>query len=155
MKLPIYGYFALGCEQMPSCTFFGHRDCPDDVKTSLMRALCSLITEQGVCNFYVGNQGNFDALALSALRELKKVYPNITYTVVLAYYPPPSGVYDPLETIFPDEVACAPRRFAIDRRNRFLLAQSDYVICYVQHTASGAARFTSMAQRQGKTVIRL
>lgn len=57
---------------MPVCTFFGHRDCPETIKPRLREVLVDLITNQSVDMFYVGNQGRFDALVRSVLRELKK-----------------------------------------------------------------------------------
>lgn len=62
---------------MAACTFFGHRDCPDTIKEKLREALTDLIEHHGVNLFYVGNQGNFDAIARSVLGELKKQYPHI------------------------------------------------------------------------------
>lgn len=52
---------------MAACTFFGHRDCPDTIKEKLREALTDLIEHHGVNLFYVGNQGNFDAIARSVL----------------------------------------------------------------------------------------
>ena len=68
------------------CTFFGHRDAPPEIKPLLREVLVDLIERQGVKHFYVGNQGNFDAMALRLLKEFEKPY-SITYDVVLAYLP--------------------------------------------------------------------
>lgn len=70
-----------------SCTFFGHRSCPVEIKEKLYHILENLIINQGVTVFYMGNQGAFDKMARSVLCELCKKYPHITYTVVLAYLP--------------------------------------------------------------------
>ena len=59
---------------MPVCTFFGHRDCPETVKTNLFSAIEKLITLNDVRIFYVGNHGNFDRLVVSVLKELKNKY---------------------------------------------------------------------------------
>ena len=72
---------------MSSCTFFGHRECPDSIKAQLRAALIDLVTNHDADMFYVGNQGQFDAIVRSVLREMKKEYPQINYTVVLAYMP--------------------------------------------------------------------
>ena len=61
---------------MAACTFFGHRDCPETVKPKLREVLVDLITNRGVDMFYVGHQGQFDAMVRSVLQELKKAYPN-------------------------------------------------------------------------------
>lgn len=72
---------------MAVCTFFGHRDCPETIKPRLREVLIDLICNQGVNTFYVGNQGQFDGIVRSVLRELEKEYPEIHYAVVPAYMP--------------------------------------------------------------------
>lgn len=69
------------------CTFFGHRDTPDSIRIPLTAVLEYLIQNTGVQEFYVGNQGNFDRLVYQALENLKPVYSQITYHVVLPYLP--------------------------------------------------------------------
>ena len=70
---------------MSICTFFGHRLCPATLEAELRSVLRDLIEYHGVDTFYIGNQGAFDGMALAVLRELAHLYPQITYTVVLAY----------------------------------------------------------------------
>ena len=54
------------------CTFFGHRDAPPKIKPALRQVLLDLIERQGVNQFYVGNHGNFDAMARSLLAEFEQ-----------------------------------------------------------------------------------
>lgn len=68
-------------------TFFGHSDAPDTLKDKLKDVLVDLITNWGADLYYVGNNGNFDRLVISVLKELKGIYSNIEYRVVLAYMP--------------------------------------------------------------------
>ena len=56
---------------MARCTFFGHRDCPESIKPKLRGVLEELITNHDVDMLYVGNQGQFDAIVRSVLKELK------------------------------------------------------------------------------------
>ena len=60
---------------MASCTFFGHRECPDTIKVKLREVLIDLIANNDVDMFYVGNQGRFDSIVRGVLRNLKKEYP--------------------------------------------------------------------------------
>ena len=48
-----------------------------------------------------------------------------------------------------------PPRFAIARRNGWMLKQADFVVTYVTHDWGGAAQFAEKARRQGKTVLNL
>ena len=68
---------------MATCTFFGHRDCPETIKPKLRSTIIDLIENHNVDMFYVGNQGQFDAMVRSALKKLKQEYPHIDYAVVL------------------------------------------------------------------------
>lgn len=137
-------------------TFFGHRQMLENVQPLLRQTLETLITQQGADIFYVGHQGAFDSLVLRNLKALKTVYPHITYTVVLAYLPTENSEMDMKDepTLYPDGLESVPRRFAIVHRNRWMIEHSDLVISYVK-SPGGAAQFTALAEKRGKTVIRL
>ena len=137
---------------MSVCTFFGHRDCPDCLRPRLREAVKELIRDAGVDTFYVGNQGRFDAMALGVLRELGRVYPHIRYGVVLAYLP--QGETVP-EAMFPEGLERVPPRYAISRRNDWMLNRADFVVTYVTHTWGGAAGYEKRAEKLGKHLIPL
>ena len=139
---------------MIACTFFGHRDCPDSIRPRLRSVLIDLIENQQVDTFYVGRQGSFDALVYATLCELSAEYPHIRYAVVLERLSGKS-TDDFTETLFPEEMENVPPRFAIDRRNNWMLQQADFVVVYVTHTWGGAAKFAGKAEKQGKIVINL
>ena len=139
---------------MPACTFFGHRDCPDEIKSKLRTILVALITDHNVTMFYVGNQGQFDAIVRSILCELKEEYPQINYSVVLAYMPSEKTEYDDYsETMLPEGIESVHPHYAISWRNNWMLQQSDYVVTYITHSWGGAAKYAERAKRQQKTVI--
>ena len=141
---------------MTVCTFFGHRDCPELVKPRLREVLTDLITINGVDTFYVGNQGRFDGIVRSVLRELAKEYPEIHYAVVLAYLPGKKNEYDDFsDTMLPEGIETVHPRYAIEWRNRWMLQRVDFVVTYIAHPWGGAAKFAEQAKRQGKTVINL
>ena len=137
------------------CTFFGHRDTPPEIKTLLRQVISELIEKQGVRRFYVGNQGNFDAMARSLLAEFEQTH-GIRYEIVLAYLPRQE---DPLRdtdhTLLPEGIENVPPRFAIEYRNKWMIAHSDIVITYVTRSFGGAAKFKEMAQKKKRTVIEL
>ena len=141
---------------MASCTFFGHRECPDLIKTQLRDVLIDLITNHNVDAFYVGNQGQFDAIVRGVLRELKNEYPQINYAVVLAYMPGKQNEYeDYSDTMLPEGIESVHPRYAISWRNNWMLQQSDYVVTYITHSWGGAAQFVEKAKRQKKIVINI
>lgn len=141
---------------MAACTFFGHRECPGSVKTKLREVLVDLIEDHGVEMFYVGNQGQFDAMVLSTLRELKKVYPQTDYAVVLAYMPGKQSEYDDYsDTMLPEGIEFVRPRYAISWRNNWMLRQSEYVVTYITHSWGGAAQYAQRAKSQKKIVFPL
>lgn len=138
-----------------ACTFFGHRDVPDGIYPKIVRSIEYLVTEKSVKDFYVGHNGKFDALAAKALKYVSEKYP-ISYSIVLAYMPNNSKnsyiEYD--KSVYPEGMENCPPRFSIDRRNRWMLSKSDYVIAYVWRLG-GARKYFDIASKAGKTVINL
>ena len=143
---------------MSVCTFFGHHDCPSEVKPKLREILTDLIENHSVDVFYVGSKGAYDRMVRSVLRELAQEYVHIHYAVVLERMPGKQNEDHPedfSDTMLPEGIETVPPRFAIVWRNKWMLRQSDYVVTYVTHSWGGAAQFVSLAERQKKTVIRL
>ena len=141
---------------MPSGTFFGHRDCPETIKPRLREVLIDLITNHNVDMFYVGNQGRFDAIVRSVLRELKKEYPQINYAVVLAYMPGKLTEYDDYsDTMLPEGIESVHPRYAISWRNNWMLRQSDYVVTYITHSWGGAYQFSRKAKSLEKIIVNI
>ena len=136
-------------------TFFGHKDTPKEIEPTLRTTLVDLIENHDATKFYVGNNGNFDTMVRRQLENLSQTYP-ITYNIVLAYLPTKKSEYDDYtNTILPEGIETAPKRFAISYRNKWMIQQSDVVVTYVTHSFGGAAQFKEMAEKQGKTLIEL
>ena len=137
------------------CTFFGHRDAPPGIKSSLRQVILDLIERQGVKQFYVGNHGSFDAMARSLLAEFEQTH-GISYEIVLAYLPIQEvPLCDADHTLLPEGIETVPRRFAIEYRNKWMIDRSDIVIAYVTRSFGGAAKFRDIAKKKRKTVIDL
>lgn len=134
-------------------TFFGHSDSPESIRPQIKETIRKTI-ENGEKVFYVGNQGSFDRMATGVLAEIKEEYPDIEYYVVFAYLPDSNKLYN-CPTIFPEKAATAPKRFAISKRNDWLIENSDTVITYVKYTTGGAAKFKEKAEKKNKTVINI
>lgn len=141
---------------MTACTFFGHRDCPETIKTKLREVLVDLIIYHDVDMFYVGHQGLFDAYVHSELKRLKLEHPQINYAVVMAYMPGKQTEYDDYsDTMLPEGIEAVHPRYAISWRNYWMLRQSDYVVTYITHRWGGAYKFSEKARKQQKNVINI
>ena len=135
-------------------TFCGHRDVFDKegkIRTWLMETVENLI-HRGADLFYLGGYGGFDRMAASVVREMKQAYPQIESVLVLPFLDSKldtSGydgtVYPPLETV--------PRRFAILKRNEFMVREADVLVAYVIYEWGGAYKTLSFARRKKKEII--
>lgn len=134
-------------------TFCGHGriNRPEELSSWLDMILPSLI-EGGADTFYLGGYGDFDGMAASAVRRQKETYPHIESVLVLAYLNTDRGadgydatVYPPLEKV--------PRRYAIVKRNEWMVSVSDVVISGVKHGWGGAAKTLEFARRKRKVIF--
>ena len=142
-------------------TFCGHSDFlfSDDVKQQLKNILVSEIIKNPTCKFYLGGYGDFDSLCLRTLRELKKEFQSIELIFITPYI---DKNYSKLEfakyhyddVIFPP-LECVPRRFAILKRNEWMVDEADLVIAYVMYSWGGAAKTLEYANRKKKQIINL
>lgn len=137
---------------MPACTFFGHRECPSEIKTALTAVLTELIAE-GVDCFYVGDSGGFDKTAFRVLLELKEVYPDIRINRVLAYFPK-DRLYSEY-SLLPEGIETVMPRFAINYRNNYMLSRADVVVAYKLYNTGGASKYVNKAERRGIRVINI
>ena len=142
-------------ERNKTCCFFGHRDIPNNIRSELISIIKKLIQEDGVINFLVGNQGGFDSLVLSTLKEISYQNPEISYNVVLAYLPDNKSIPIDAPTLYPEGIENVPKRFCISWRNNWLIEHSQYVICYISHITGGAAQFVNKAERKGRLIYNL
>ena len=135
-------------------TFCGHREVqePEKVQKWLYETVSGLILE-GADVFYLGGYGEFDRMALSVVNKTKEAHPDVRAILVLPYLDRSmdldaydGSVYPPLEKV--------PRRYAISRRNRWMVDQADVVVAYVIHEWGGAATTLRYAEAKKKTIIR-
>ena len=141
-----------------TCALFGHKESPDSIKPLLEKEIRKLIENEGYEEFLVGNQGRFDAMVYTTLKRLQSEYPAIRCYVVLAYMPGRNTEYatiDYTDTIFPEGLETVPRRFAISRRNKWIVENSNAVICYVNHTWGGAYQAVILAEKKNLSIINL
>ncbi|MBQ7224809.1 MAG: hypothetical protein IJX06_04590 [Clostridia bacterium] len=142
-------------------TFFGHSNClfNDDIKKQLKNILLDEIIKNPTCKFYLGGYGDFDVLCLKTLRELKHDFPTIEIIFItpyidknyskleLAKYYYDDVIFPPLESV--------PRKFAILKRNEWMVEGASLVIAYVMYSWGGAAKALEYAKRKKKRIINI
>lgn len=142
-------------------TFCGHSQVifTDEEKSVLRNILVDEINKNPTCKFYLGGYGDFDGLCLRTLKDLKNdsldielifitPYLDKNYSkLVLAKYYYDDVIFPPIESV--------PRKFAILKRNEWMVEQADLVIAYVKYSWGGAAKALEYAKRKKKRIINL
>ena len=138
-----------------TATFIGHKECygvnSEDVRTEIIKLI-----EAGVTDFMSGGMGNFDWMCARIVYDLKKTYPQINNYLVIPYL-----TFTILEEKYFDSIVY-PEGFekyhfkaAIPARNKYLVDNSAYALCYVTHGWGGAAQTYERAVKKGLTIINL
>ena len=136
------------------CCFFGHRDAESNVKEVLKSTVVMLIKE-GVTDFYVGNNGKFDYYVQQTLGELISKGYNIKVTVVLSYIDEVAICLDQKYTLYPNGLDKTPLRFAISKRNDYMISVSKVAIIHVRHSFSNTHKLCEKAKKKGLRVIEI
>ena len=140
---------------MRSCTFIGHKDCPQEIKEKLCETVEDLIVNSDVRRFYVGTHGSFDRLVYKVLCDFESKY-EIEIIVVLSYlYHKKDVYYDLSKTVFPEEVDKADKKYAIIRRNEFMIKRSQVLVCYVNNMVSNSYKYMTQASKKGLRIINI
>ena len=137
-----------------NCTFFGHRDATEDVKKRLKEAILYLVNTEGVRSFMVGNNGNFDYYAQCVLQKIKKEGENISFKIVLSKIDE-MALTDQSQTIFPEGFEKNLPRFAISKRNEWLIKNASFIIAYVKNKYSNSAKLVAKCAKKGLRIINL
>ena len=134
-------------------TFCGHREVrePEKVRKWLYETVEGLILEGADC-FYLGGYGQFDSMAAGVVRGLKMKYQQIRCILVLPYLDKKydasgydESLYPPLENV--------PKRYAISKRNEYMVDHADVIVAYVVYSFGGARQTLEYAKRKQKRVI--
>ncbi len=143
-------------------TFVGHSTLPGehDLYDKLRKSILELVPKDEKISFYCGGYGEFDELCAKVCRDLKPEFPFSELIYVTPYlkedkkirWSVESGKYDlvvypPLETV--------PYKYAIIKRNQWMVCQADLIFSYVTVSWGGAAKTLAYAKRQNKKIIYL
>jgi uncharacterized phage-like protein YoqJ len=145
-------------------TFCGHKDIDDRqlILNKLIETLEPYFKGETQLIFYCGGYGGFDSVASQAIDVLRNKHTEVKVEkIFVALYITPTYqeemsdmkkfyddvVYPPLENV--------PLRFAISRRNKWIVENSDIVIAYIKHSWGGASKTLEYAKRKHKQIINI
>ena len=143
-------------------SFAGHSfvSSHDKVKELVKRIIRDIITDDEAVSCYLGGYGDFDNICASACRELKEKFPKIELVYITPYLNSSAlerikvnekfGLYD--TSIYPP-LEKVPPKFAISRRNEWMIKSADIAIFYVNHRYGGAYKSLVAAERNKKKII--
>lgn len=145
-------------------TFVGHGtlNISPELSAKIRKTIENNIIDQEYVAFYCGGYGDFDNHCARLCREIKTNHPQCEVVFVTPYLTPSqqtkmmylldnklydTTVYPPLENVIP--------RFAISKRNEWMIDKADLIIAFVNHEYGGAQKTLKYAQRKKKRIINL
>ncbi len=143
-------------------SFAGHSKIQNaqTLRSRLREILCKIIEENEIITFYCGGYGDFDLLCGRVLFELKK-----EGLPLQSFYITPYLVGDPrlkdqafldlYDGVIYPPLEVTPPRFAILKRNQWMIDNSDLLLAYVIYSFGGAAKTRAYAEKKGKPVINI
>lgn len=147
-------------------SLFGHRiiEYYNTVESKLYELLRIIMQrENREIEFLVGRNGDFDLMAASVVRKLKKETgkDNAFLTLVLPYETAElrnntesfESYYDSIEIC--EASANQNFKYAIVARNRDMIDRSDLVVVYVKNESGGAYQSLKYAEKNQKRIINL
>lgn len=142
-------------------TFCGHSDYSEhkEDEERLLLLLETLANGQHV-DFYLGGYGKFDAFAKKCAEKYKKTHSDAKIIFITPYLNKwlderkdyIEKEYD--EILYP-ELEQTPLKFAISKRNEWMVKQADYVFAYVNTHYGGAYNALLYAAKHNKPYMNL
>lgn len=143
------------------CCFSGHSELYDTniIYKNIIYSVEKLITDNDIREFWVGDYGAFDRLASKAVRELKGKYTEIQLKLVIPYIT--KRINDNKEIYYKDydDIFIAdipektPHKLQIIKCNQYMINNSAFLICYVEHSYGGASKTLEFAKKNEKLQI--
>lgn len=148
-----------------TCCFTGHREIPNKeqaiIKAKIKEKIIKLI-ENGVTYFGTGGARGFDTLAAEVILELKVLYPHIKLILVLPCANQAKGwnhedkvKYDHIKSKA-DKIKILSQSYysgCMHARNRHMVDNSAYCVCYCKKTTGGTAYTIDYAIKNKLNVI--
>ncbi len=145
-------------------TFIGHGTLliNSELTKKLIYAIKASVADSNSVSFYCGRYGNFDNHCALVCHKLKSEIPNSEVVYITPYltdshqekikFLKDSKIYD--TSIYPP-IEKTPPRFAISKRNEWMVLQADVIIAYVDRNYGGAYKALEYARRKKKHIINL
>lgn len=128
--------------------FIGHNECYVVSVQQVEQAIINLINK-GVTVFMSDGQGGFDRMCAGCVHRLKKQYPDIINCLVIPYLTFTvfdKNIFD--DIIYPEGFEKHHFKAAIPARNKYMVDNAAFAICYVTHGWGYAAKTYERAKKR-------
>ncbi len=142
-------------EKEKTALFIGHNECYGVTSGDIEQAIETAI-KSGITVFLNGGQGGFDRMCASCLHRQKKRYPHIISCLVIPYLD--FNIFDKdlfNEIIYPEGFENKHYKYAIPARNKYMVENASYAICYVTHSWGGAAKTFELAKKKNLKIVNI
>ncbi|MBO5357445.1 MAG: hypothetical protein J6A95_06715 [Clostridia bacterium] len=138
-------------------TFCGHSDFirKDEYEQRILDILEKETGDSGA-EIYLGEYGAFDSFAYECSKKFQQTHKNVSLVFITPYL---LGIandkkarYDNI--IYP-ELERVPKRYAILKRNEYMIEKADVVIAFVNRNYGGAYKSYNYAKRKNKKLYNL
>lgn len=150
-----------------TCCFTGHRNLPIEkyqlITKRLEEQIIALIKNE-VCYFGVGGALGFDTLAAQTILKLKLVYPHIRLILILPCKEQ-TAKWKTKDIIIYNDIKSKCDKFVYTsehyykgcmfKRNRHLVDNSGYCICYMNKNIGGTAYTVNYAKERGLQIYNI
>lgn len=135
--------------------FCGHSTyIPNAADEKEVLAVLERVVGDVPCEFFLGEYGSFDSFAYGCAKKYKEKHPASKLFFITPYLNQEKMqfqaerfdgiIYPPLEYV--------PPRYAIVKRNKWIVEQADLIFAHITHEYGGAYTMYCYAKRKGKTV---
>ncbi|MBQ4099077.1 MAG: hypothetical protein IJC87_03005 [Clostridia bacterium] len=137
-------------------SFFGHANfsCDEQFFIQTVQTLQEIIGDSEV-EFFVGSYGNFDSFGLKCAKEIKLQRADVKITRVTPYLNKEYAKDKLIDGNLYPEIEHVPPKFAIIKRNEWVIDKSDIVIFYMKFSTKKTYDFYLYAKRKNKRIINL
>jgi len=145
------------------CCFCGHSKIYSSEKLfkNVKSLIENLILQENVTEFWVGHYGDFDKLSATAVEEIKNKYPYIKLNLILPYLTQEIILNKKLYNRKFDNIIISKtpdntlKRYKIVECNKYMVKNSDFLICFINHDWSGAALTFKYAKKNNINIFNL
>ena len=137
-------------------TFCGHSDFAqtDSMEDKMLSILQNQVGD-APAELLLGGYGAFDRFAYHCAKKYKEGHPNVRLIFVTPYIDMVKRECEEYDEIVYPPIESVPYKFAIIKRNEWMIDQAETVIAYVNRGYGGAARSVKYARRKYKRIVNI